>query len=87
MVLRALQEKWDFQPKTDYYPPEIKDEIDEINALIYAKVNNGVYRCGFATTQEAYESSFKALFECLDQLEFRLESRRYLCGEQITEAD
>ena len=71
----------------DYYPAELKGEIDEINVQIYANVNNGVYHCGFATTQEAYESSFKILFECLDQLESKLERRHYLCGEQISEAD
>ena len=58
-----------------------------MNTRIYATVNNGVYRAGFATTQEAYEEAFRALFETLDGLEARLASRRFLCGERLTEAD
>ena len=53
----------------DYYPAELRPEIDALNARIYATVNNGVYRAGFATTQEAYEEAFRALFETLDWLE------------------
>lgn len=73
--------------RDDYYPAALRGEIDEINELVYENVNNGVYLAGFATTQEAYERAFDALFETLDQLDQRLESRRYLAGEQITEAD
>ncbi|RCW40685.1 putative glutathione S-transferase [Halopolyspora algeriensis] len=69
------------------YPPELREEIDEINAVVYSDVNNGVYKCGFATSQEAYERAFDALFARLDWLSERLESRRYLVGDTITEAD
>ena len=71
----------------DFYPEELRAEIVAVNERVYAKVNNGVYRAGFATTQEAYESAFDALFETLDELDTRLENQRYLAGEQITEAD
>ncbi|HVM85487.1 MAG TPA: glutathione S-transferase family protein [Candidatus Binatia bacterium] len=71
----------------DYYPAELRGEIDALNARIYPTVNNGVYRCGFATTQAAYEEALAPLFETLDWLEERLGSRRYLCGERLTEAD
>jgi putative glutathione S-transferase len=73
--------------KGDYYPSELRTEIDALNARIYATVNNGVYRAGFATTQEAYEEAFRALFETLDMLEARVERQRFLCGETLTEAD
>ncbi|GAB5482630.1 MAG: glutathione S-transferase family protein [Parasphingorhabdus sp.] len=73
--------------KYDYYPLELQDEIDAINQRIYDTVNNGVYKCGFATTQEAYESAFLPLFETLDFLEQRLETNQYLMGDLITEAD
>ena len=66
----------------DYYPSELRQEIDALNARIYATVNNGVYRAGFATTQGAYEEAFRALFETLDMLEARLAGQRFLCGEQ-----
>jgi glutathionyl-hydroquinone reductase len=71
----------------DYYPSELRAEIDALNARIYATVNNGVYRAGFASTQEAYEEAFRALFETLDVLEQRLAGRRFLMGERLTEAD
>jgi glutathionyl-hydroquinone reductase len=71
----------------DYYPAELRAEIDEWNALIYPNVNNGVYRAGFATTQAAYEEAAVALFAALDKLEARLATRRYLCGARLTEAD
>ena len=71
----------------DYYPSELRAEIDALNARIYATVNNGVYRAGFATSQEAYEEAFRALFETLDWLEARLAGQRFLCGERLTEAD
>ncbi len=70
-----------------YCPPEREDEIDQINAAVYAHVNNGVYRAGFATTQKAYENAFWDLFGALDALEARLGQRRYLLGDRITEAD
>ena len=71
----------------DYYPLDLRPEIDSLNAEIYGRVNNGVYRAGFATTQEAYEEAVRPLFETLDKLEARLSRQRYLCGERITEAD
>jgi len=71
----------------DFYPPDLREEIDAINATVYETVNNGVYRCGFARTQAAYEEAFWALFETLDALEERLSRQRYLVGGRITEAD
>ncbi len=71
----------------DYYPEELREEIDTLNERIYNTVNNGVYRAGFATTQEAYEEAVEPLFESLDWLDKRLGSRRYLAGDRITEAD
>jgi len=73
--------------RTDYYPPALREEIDRVNALVYENVNNGVYRAGFATVQEAYEEAFRALFRVLDELEQRLARQRYLVGGDITEAD
>ena len=71
----------------DFYPEALRDEIDEVNERIYHTLNNGVYKCGFATTQQAYEEAFVALFDTLDWLERRLSTQRYLAGDQITEAD
>jgi putative glutathione S-transferase len=71
----------------DFYPAALREEIDALNCDVYTHVNNGVYRCGFATTQEAYESAFTSLFEALDRLEARLEGRQWLVGDQETEAD
>lgn len=71
----------------DYYPKELRGEIDELNALIYPNVNNGVYRSGFATSQEAYHKAVTELFNVLDQLEERLSQQRYLTGNRLTEAD
>lgn len=68
-------------------PSDSIDEIDEINELVYSAVNNGVYKSGFATTQDAYEEAVVALFNGLDQLEARLATSRYLVGDTITEAD
>jgi glutathionyl-hydroquinone reductase len=72
---------------TDYYPPALRGEIDCINETVYASVNNGVYRCGFAKSQAAYEAAYDALFATLDELEARLARQRYLVGNRITEAD
>jgi len=72
---------------TDFYADTLRSEIDDINAVIYDTVNNGVYKAGFATTQEAYEESVLALFQTLDMLEERLSTRRYLVGNGQTEAD
>jgi putative glutathione S-transferase len=71
----------------DYYPQALRGEIDAINQRIYDTLNNGVYRCGFATTQAAYETAVVPLFETLDWLEDRLSRSRFLCGDTLTEAD
>ena len=71
----------------DYYPEALRGEIDALNDFIYPNINNGVYRAGFATTQEAYEEAVTELFAALDELEERLSRSRYLVGDQITEAD
>ncbi|WP_325437801.1 glutathione S-transferase family protein [Pseudomonas nitroreducens] len=73
--------------KLDLYPEPLRAQIDELNERIYPAVNNGVYRAGFATTQDAYEEAFKTLFNELDWLEERLGEQRYLAGEYLTEAD
>lgn len=73
--------------KTDYYPEALQDEIDKINQFIYRNVNNGVYKCGFAKSQQAYDRALKNLFEALEDIEQRLSDRPYLCGETLTEAD
>jgi putative glutathione S-transferase len=71
----------------DYYPVELRPEIDAVNKRVYETLNNGVYRCGFATSQEAYDEAVVPLFETLDWMEERLAKRRYLCGDRLTEAD
>jgi glutathionyl-hydroquinone reductase len=71
----------------DYYPEAFRPEIERLNARIYDTLNNGVYKAGFATIQAAYEEAVRPLFETLDWLEGLLGSRRYLCGDRITEAD
>jgi len=73
--------------KTDYYPPHLQAEINAVNQPIYDNINNGVYRCGFASTQAAYEQAFDQLFTQLELTEQRLAKQRYLCGNQHTEAD
>jgi len=71
----------------DYYPEQLREEIDRVNQPIYDNINNGVYRCGFATTQAAYERAFDRLFNELDNVENVLSKQRYLAGAQLTEAD
>ena len=71
----------------DYYPQALRPEIDAVNERIYETLNNGVYKCGFATTQAAYEAAVVPLFETLDWLEQRLAQSRYLIGDRLTEAD
>ncbi|MDO5737149.1 MAG: glutathione S-transferase family protein [Propionibacteriaceae bacterium] len=71
----------------DLYPEALRGEMDEVMERIYTEVNNGVYRCGFAGSQESYNVAFTRLFTALDWLEERLSTRRYLMGERITEAD
>lgn len=71
----------------DFYPEDLRADIDALNARVYDAVNNGVYKCGFATTQEAYDENFATLFAMLDELDARLEGKKYLFGERLTEAD
>ena len=71
----------------DFYPKELRSDIEEINDLVYQNINNGVYKTGFATTQKAYEKNCKKLFDALGTVEDRLSKHRYLTGEQLTEAD
>ena len=71
----------------DFYPGELQEEIDSVNARVYDTVNNGVYKAGFATAQDKYEEAYNALFDSLDWLEERLSSQRYLVGGRLTEAD
>lgn len=71
----------------DYYPESLREQIDAFNARIYDMLNNGVYKAGFATTQEAYEEAVSGVFEMLDELETRLADRRYLFGDLLVETD
>jgi putative glutathione S-transferase len=88
-IIRMLNSAFDDVGATpvDFYPEEHRSEIDELNDYIYPNLNNGVYMSGFATTQEAYEEAVNRVFAALDMLEERLETRRYLVGDVITEAD
>ena len=88
-IIRMLNSAFDGigAAEGDYYPEQLRDEIDEINARVYSTVNNGVYKTGFATTQEAYEEAVEPLFESLEWLDGRLSTQRYLLGDDITEAD
>jgi glutathionyl-hydroquinone reductase len=70
-----------------YRPLSLRGRIDAVNKLVYDNVNNGVYRCGFASSQRAYEKAFDRLFNALDQIEAMLSGSRYLLGGQLTEAD
>jgi len=72
---------------TDYYPAALRGEIDRINDFVYQKINNGVYRCGFAKSQDAYDKAYDALFAALDELEAQLGRNRFLLGDKTTEAD
>ncbi|MGC1776368.1 MAG: glutathione S-transferase family protein [Xanthobacteraceae bacterium] len=88
-IIRMLNSAFDAltNVRTDYYPTDLRDAIDRVNDLVYSTVNNGVYRAGFATSQDAYEQAARAIFVTFDQLEDRLSRQRYLAGHQITEAD
>ncbi len=80
-----------FNPLTgnedDYYPKSLHREINTLNEMIYHNINNGVYKCGFATSQVAYEAAFISLFDAMDAVEDILQKRPYLVGDQLTEAD
>jgi glutathionyl-hydroquinone reductase len=88
-IIRMLNSAFDAftDARDDYYPKELRAEIDRVNDLVYPNINNGVYRAGFATTQQAYEEAFRALFAALDQIEKRLAGSRYVAGNRLTEAD
>ncbi len=88
-IIRMLNSEFDAftDVQDDYYPAKLRDQIDKVNHRVYETVNNGVYRCGFARSQGAYEQAFRALFESLDWLEERLSRQRYLLGDRITESD
>ncbi len=88
-IIRMLNTEFDAfgDASVNFYPEALAAEIEEWNAFVYPRVNNGVYRCGFATNQEAYEEAFHELFAALERLEEHLGRRHYLVGGQITEAD
>jgi putative glutathione S-transferase len=88
-IVRMLNDAFDDvgANHNDFYPEDLRAEIDELNTFIYPNINNGVYRAGFATTQEAYEEAAKALFAALERIEGRLATRRFLTGDRFTEAD
>jgi putative glutathione S-transferase len=89
-IIRMLNSEFDAfatRKVADLFPAELREEIEEINDLVYNDINNGVYMTGFATTQEAYEEAYEALFAALDAIEARLSNGRYLCGSRMTEAD
>ncbi|KAA0685723.1 glutathione S-transferase family protein [Azospirillum brasilense] len=88
-IVRMLNREFDAfgDASLDFYPAELAEEIDRLNAFVYDRVNNGVYKAGFATSQEKYEQAFDALFSALDELDERLAKQRYLLGSRQTEAD
>jgi putative glutathione S-transferase len=86
-MLNSEFDQWATNRDLDLYPEPKREEIDEINTDVYDHVNNGVYRCGFAASQEAYDEAFGSLFAALDRLEERLADRRFLLGDIQTEAD
>jgi putative glutathione S-transferase len=88
-IIRMLNSEFDEfgDAAVDLYPEGRRSAIDPINAFIYQTINDGVYRCGFARSQQAYEASFRKLFGALDEIEQRLGHQRYLVGDRFTEAD
>ena len=88
-IIRMLNSAFDAwgDRSLDFYPAALRAEIDAVNARVYPTINNGVYRAGFATTQEAYEEAFDQLFAALDEMEERLSRHRYLVDDRLTEAD
>jgi len=89
-IIRMLNSAFDqcrADATLDFYPLALRAAIDEFNQVVYNNINNGVYRCGFARSQSAYEEAFDQLFGTLDDLEARLSRNRYLIGDGITEAD
>ena len=89
-IIRMLNDQFNHlakNPSLDLYPEALRSQIDELNTWIYPNINNGVYRCGFAQSQEAYNQAFDGLFEHLDKVEAILSKSRFLTGPNITEAD
>ena len=88
-IIRMLNSAWDEwgDPSVDLCPPDLLPQIDELNGWVYEKLNNGVYRAGFARSQEAYDEAFEDVFGALSRLEAILAERRYLTGDRVTEAD
>lgn len=88
-IMRMLNSAFDGvgAKEGDYYPKDLREEIDAVNDKVYGAVNNGVYKAGFATKQDVYEEEVTKLFDMLNELEERLENKRYLTGDQVTEAD
>ena len=88
-IIRMMNSAFDGVGATgpDFYPQDLRHEINVVNDLVYDKVNNGVYKAGFATSQKAYEAAVHPLFETLDLLDHRLAAQRFLTGDTMTEAD
>ena len=88
-IIRMLNSAFDAfgDSSVDFYPKVLRERIDAVNARVYDGINNGVYKAGFATTQDAYEAAFDDLFAALDEVEERLDRQRYLVGDRLTEAD
>jgi len=89
-IIRMLNSEFNAfaeRPELDLYPEALRKEIDDVNSWIYTSINNGVYRCGFATTQAAYDHAYGELFNALDKVEDILSKKRYLVGKHFTEAD
>jgi glutathionyl-hydroquinone reductase len=85
-MLNSAFDEWGGH-EVNFLPAHLRVRVDEINAYVYDNVNNGVYKSGFATTQNAYETAFDALFAALDRIETQLAGQRYLAGNELTEAD
>lgn len=83
----TVWEKLHKENAPDLYPNNLRQEIDKLNDVIYSDINNGVYKCGFARSQQAYEQAYDILFDRLDEIEWSLETQRFLLGDFITEAD
>lgn len=88
-IIRMLNSEFnELTDKTpDYYPEKLRSEIDKMNDYVYSNINNGVYKCGFATTQSAYDAAYDSLFSAIEFLENHFENNAFLVGDQITEAD
>src|SRR5260370_26896114 len=88
-IIRMLNSAFDAfgDASFDLYPEGLRRDIDEVNAFVYDNINNGVYRCGLAKSQAAYEAAFTKLFAAFDRLETRLGQQRWLVGDRFTEAD